>query len=65
MDPKIETYFDILNVDRDNMDFKTICYILCGTGTFIMFIGFMGCCGTIRSSKFMLAMVSSYHIGYD
>ena len=57
MDPNIETYFDILNVDNNNQDFKMICYILCGIGGVVLFIGFMGCCGTIRSSKIMLTVV--------
>ena len=58
MDPNIETYFDILNVDNDNQDFKMICYILCSIGGSILVIGFLGCCGTIKSSKCMLTAVS-------
>ena len=58
MDPNIETYFDILNVDNDNQDFKMICYILCSIGGCILVIGFLGCCGTIKSSKCMLTVVS-------
>ena len=60
MDPNIETYFDILNVDNNNQDFKMICYIMGGIGGVILFIGFMGCCGTIRSSKIMLSVVRFY-----
>ena len=57
MDPNIETYFDILNVDNSDQDFKMICYVLCVIGACLLFIGFMGCCGTIKSSKCMLTLV--------
>ena len=56
-DPNIETYFDILNVDNNNQDFKMICYVLCAIGAIVLFIGFMGCSITIKSSKLMLTVV--------
>jgi len=37
---------------------STGAYILVAVGAFIMFVGFLGCCGAIRESQCMLAMVS-------
>lgn len=57
MDPNIETYFNILNVDQNGMNFKMICYALLGIGAVALFIAFMGCCGGMQRSKCMLSVV--------
>jgi Tetraspanin family len=36
---------------------STGAYLLIGVGTFIAIVGFLGCCGAIRESQFMLASV--------
>lgn len=59
MDPNIETYFNILNVDQQGTDFKMICYALLGVGGFGLFIAFMGCCGGMQRNKCMLTIVST------
>ena len=33
-------------------------YTIIAGGSFILFVGFCGCCGAIRESAFMLAVVS-------
>lgn len=60
MDPNIELYFNILNVDQKGTDFKMICYALLGVGGIGLFIAFMGCCGAMQRNKCMLTIVSAF-----
>jgi len=67
MDPNIETYFNILNVDQKGTDFKMICYALLGVGAIGLCIAFMGCCGAMQRNQCMLTIVSItqlYHNKY-
>ncbi|XP_053383672.1 tetraspanin-18-like [Mercenaria mercenaria] len=55
-DPKIETYFDILNVDQSSSSFKMICYALLAVGVFALLVAFLGCCGAVQKSKCLLTL---------
>ncbi|XP_053384589.1 tetraspanin-18-like [Mercenaria mercenaria] len=55
-DPKIETYFDILNVDQSSSSFKRICYALLAVGIFALLVAFLGCCGAVQKSKCLLTL---------
>ena len=35
-------------------------YVIIAVGSFILFVGFCGCCGAIRESAFMLGVVSVF-----
>lgn len=46
-----------LTVSQEHLD--VLGYILIGAGLFLFFIGFCGCCGSIRESAIMLGVVST------
>lgn len=56
MDPNVETYFDVLNVQQNSSPFKLICYALIALGAFGLLISMLGCCGALHQSKCLLTM---------
>ena len=40
-------------------------YTIIAGGSFILVVGFCGCCGAIRESAFMLAVVSNIFLFWD
>ncbi|KAL4225545.1 hypothetical protein ACF0H5_016233 [Mactra antiquata] len=56
VDKNIGSYFEVLNLDTHDQFFKYAAYILIGLGVFVFLVGFCGCCGAIRGSKFLLGL---------
>ena len=46
-----------LNAFLGNIGFMLPSIILMASGGFVMFVGFLGCCGTIKESRCLLGLV--------
>ena len=45
-----------IEIPKDSL--FTTAYVIIAVGSFMLFVGFCGCCGAIRESAFMLGVVS-------
>ncbi|XP_013396016.1 CD9 antigen isoform X2 [Lingula anatina] len=56
IDPSILKYQQVVSIDSEDPMLEYAAYALIAAGAFVFLVGFCGCCGALRESKFMLGM---------
>ena len=59
VDKNVLSYIDIVTWDSSDPYLDVVAYVLIGTGSFIFLVGFCGCCGALRESRGLIALVST------